>query len=321
MRKIFINDFGRLRSGWRLLLFAFLFLAAEGVLVTVLRIGYAALHNAIPTPPYAEFIFQVTYRLMLLICALVVGYLLARWLEGLPFRSLGLTFHDGWLRDLLFGCAAGFAALLLAVAIAALAGDLRFSLSSAELLPSIGKSLVASGFMLFVAALAEEAIFRGYPLQTLARADLALLGVVLTLVFFAWVHLQNPNVVPLTFTNTALAGLTFAVAYLRTRSLWLPLGLHWAWNWALGWFFGLPISGAKLVSHPLLSATDDGPVWLTGGSYGIEGGLASTIAFVLLTLFIWRTPWLRATPELKKLTSEENPATPRPVVASSEFKL
>ena len=321
MHKIFINDFGRLRSGWRLLLFAFLYLAAEGVMVTALRIGYAALHNVIPTPPNAEFIFQVTYRLMLLICALVVGYLLARWLEGLPFRSLGLTFHDGWLRDLLFGCAAGFAALVLAVAIAAVAGDLRFSFSSAELLPSIVKSLIASGFMLFVAALAEEAIFRGYPLQTLARADLAWLGVVLTLVFFAWVHLQNPNVVPLTFTNTALAGLTFAVAYLRTRSLWLPLGLHWSWNWALGWFFGLPISGAKLVSHPVLLATDDGPVWLTGGSYGIEGGLASTISFVLLTLFIWRTPWLKATPELKKLTSEENPAPPLPVVASSEFKL
>ena len=313
MRGIFFNEFGRLRSGWRLLLFVFLFTAASMLLVTTLRIGYAALHNAIPRPTYAELIFDLIYRFTLLIAALGGGYLLAKYVEGLPFRSLGLTFHEGWLRDLLIGCAVGFAALGLAVAIAAVAGQLRFTFNAAELIPSIIKSLIGSSVLLFIAALAEEAIFRGYPLQTLARAGLAWLGVLLTLVFFGAGHLDNPNVVPLvTFSNTALAGLSFAVAYLRTRSLWLPLGLHWAWNWALGWFFGLPISGIKLVSHPLLVATDDGPFWLTGGSYGIEGGVASTISFALLTLFVWRTPWLRATPELRKLTSEENPATPAP---------
>jgi hypothetical protein len=72
----------------------------------------------------------------------------------------------------------------------------------------------------------------------------------------------------------------------------------------------------KLASHPLLVANDAGPFWLTGGSYGLEGGLACTIAFVLSTLFIWRMPWLKATPELKKLTSEENPAVRSPVLTS-----
>ncbi|HEX7771184.1 MAG TPA: hypothetical protein VF435_02110, partial [Pyrinomonadaceae bacterium] len=105
-------------------------------------------------------------------------------------------------------------------------------------------------------------------------------------------------------------------AYLRTRSLWFPLGVHWAWNWALGWFFGLPISGAKLVSHPLIEASDTGPFWLTGGSYGIEGGLAGTIALLLFTIYTWRTSLVSATPELLKLTSEENPALPTPVLSN-----
>ena len=62
----------------------------------------------------------------------------------------------------------------------------------------------------------------------------------LTSVPFAFAHLSNPNVVPgVTFANTALAGIWLAAAYLRTRSLWFPLGVHWAWNWALGAFFGL----------------------------------------------------------------------------------
>jgi len=316
MQKIFINQFGRLRSGWRLALFVFLFIAASLLLVTVVRIGYAFLHAAIPRPPYAQAIFELSYRTSLLVCALGAGYLLAKYVEGLPFRSLGISLHEGWFRDLLIGCALGFAALAVAVAIGAIGGRLRFTFNSARLISSIIKSLIGSSVLLFVAALAEEAIFRGYPLQTLARAGLAWLGVVLTLVFFAAGHLDNPNVVPaITFINTALAGLAFAVAYLRTRSLWFPFGLHWAWNWALGWFFGLPVSGLKLVSHPLLVASDGGPFWLTGGSYGIEGGIASTAAFVLLTVFTWFTPWLRATPELRKLTSEENPAIPSPVLS------
>ena len=115
----------------------------------------------------------------------------------------------------------------------------------------------------------------------------------LTSVPFGLAHLDNPNVIPaVTFTNTAIAGVWLAVAYLRTRSLWLPLGVHWAWNWALGWFFGLPISGLNLVSHPLLKA-EDGPRWLTGGSYGIEGGVACTIALIVSRSFYGALPLFR----------------------------
>jgi hypothetical protein len=91
--------------------------------------------------------------------------------------------------------------------------------------------------------------------------------------------------------------------------------VHFGWNWALGWFFGLPVSGMRLVSNPLLQGEDVGPKWLTGGSYGIEGGVACTIALVVFTVFIWRTRWLSATPDLLKLTSEENPATAPGVVS------
>ena len=169
--------------------------------------------------------------------------------------------------------------------------------------------------MLFVAAFSEEAMFRGYALQTLSRAKLAWLGVLITFLLFGGAHLGNPNAAGLTFANTALAGLWLAVAYLRTRSLWLPLGIHWAWNWALGWFFGLPISGIQLVSNPLLQGQDNGPKWLTGGSYGIEGGVACTIALTLFTVFLWKTRWLSAPPELEQMTSEENPARSEPVLS------
>ncbi|HEY2960806.1 MAG TPA: type II CAAX endopeptidase family protein [Pyrinomonadaceae bacterium] len=313
MRKILFNDAGRLRSGWRVPLFVLVFLAVLFLLATVLRLAYGLLHQVGPIP-YAEYVADLIFRLTMLGAALAAGYLCVRLLEGLPWRSLGLTTHQGWFRDLLIGFAIGFASLVVAVGIATAAGGLRFSFTGVAA-PML-RSLVGSLLILFVAALAEEALFRGYPLQTLSRAHLAWFGLLLTSVPFGLVHLSNPNVVPgVTLTNTALAGIWLGAAYLRTRSLWFPLGVHWSWNWALGWFFGLPISGIKLVSNPLFKGSDFGPAWLTGGSYGIEGGVACTVALVAFTILIWRMPWVSATPELKKLTSEENPAVPSRVVS------
>ncbi len=315
MLKIFINNYGRLRSGWRLLAYVFAFFAALFLLTTALRVLYVAVVAIVPEPRGSNFVADLIFRIALLTAALGAGYLCARFLEGLPWRSLGLSLHSGWLRDLVIGSAIGFVSLAIAVGIAAAGKGLAFSINGAALL-ALTRSLLGSATLLFVAALAEEAMFRGYPLQTLSRAKLVWLGILLTSVPFGLVHLTNPNVAPVTtFTNTVLAGIWLAAAYLKTRSLWLPLGVHWSWNWTLGAFFGLPISGLNLVSNPLLRATDTGPAWLTGGAYGIEGGVACTVALVISTIFLWRTPWLNATPELKKLTTEENPVTPEPVLS------
>ena len=88
----------------------------------------------------------------------------------------------------------------------------------------------------------------------------------------------------------SLAGVWLAIAYLRTRSLWFPLGLHWAWNWTQASVFGLPVSGiVRLAPAPLLHAMNKGPDWLTGGAYGIEGGAACTVALLISTFVVWRT--------------------------------
>ncbi|MFN2530490.1 MAG: lysostaphin resistance A-like protein [Pyrinomonadaceae bacterium] len=313
---IFINEFGRLRSGWRLLVFILVLIALNLLAGTVLRFAYALLHNAFAAMPHAEFFANAIFRLVLLFAALLAGYLCNRLLEQLPWRALGLTLHPGWLRDFAAGTAIGLFSLALAALITFAVGSMRFSFDRSQVFNAIPKALASSAVLFIFAALAEEATFRGYPLQTLSRAKLIWLGVFLTSVPFATVHLWNPNVVPVvTFANTALAGVWLAVAYLRTRSLWLPLGIHWAWNWALGSLLGLPVSGLTLLNHPLLTGTDLGPKWLTGGEYGLEGGVACTLALIVSTFFLLRTRWLTANPELKKLTSEENPVVPPAVLS------
>src|SRR6185369_15823450 len=303
MHPIFFNDFGRIRSGWRLIIYLLLLILAAIIWEQVVRVSYEFIssYRAIPHP---DFVLGFVYRGGLLIVALGVGFLCEHFLEELPWRSLGASFHQGWLKDLVIGSGLGFVTLVVAVVIAIVGRGLTFKMNPVEP-AAVVRSMIGSGVIFVIAAFAEEALFRGYALQTLSRAKLAWVGVAFTLALFGVAHLTNPNVVPgFTFINTSIAGLWFAIAYLRTRSLWLPLGLHWTWNWALGWFFGLPVSGLSIVSHPLLQAKDSGLIWLTGGNYGIEGGIAATIALALSTLFIWRTSIISADPELKKLTSE-----------------
>jgi uncharacterized protein len=303
---LFLNDAGRLRSGWRLGIFVLIYATLLFLAAQLIRIGYyvALLLNLSPS----QFVQDLVFRLMLLTAAIFAGWICNRWLEDLPWRALGLWFHFNWLRDFLIGSLIGGASLAIAVAIAFLLGGLSFTLSTKEVMAKVDYGLATTAVLFVLAALAEEATFRGYPLQTLTRAQLAWFGVIVTSVPFAAIHLRNPNVAAgFTFINTALAGVWLALAYLRTRSLWFPIGVHWAWNWAQGSIFGGPVSGITVTNNPLLREFDKGPAWLTGGGYGIEGGLACTIAIVISTLFIWRTRLVNATPEMKRLTSDENP--------------
>ena len=309
LKQVFINSAGRLRSGWRLLIFVLILVILSIFFGAVTRKAFGLLVHFTPSSGVARYLENFMFRMIFLLVALLAGFICTRFLEGLPWRALGLWFHARWVRDFLFGSVIGGVSLALATAIATASGGLSFTISPRAALVQVLQTLVFSALLFILAALAEEALFRGYPLQTLTRANLAWLAVFLTSVPFAAIHLKNPNVAAgFTFINTALAGVWLAVAYLRTRSLWFPLGVHWAWNWALGSLFGLPVSGiTDLAPHPLLRGTDLGPAWLTGGSYGIEGGLACTITLIISTVFILRTRLVTATPEMKALTSQENP--------------
>ena len=285
----FIDRDGHLRSGWRLAIFCISFFICLQVVDVLVVAGLAVvLRRSI-----AE-IGQSLWGLLaghgaILFSSLLIGWACGALLEDLPFAALGCSPHRGWLKNFVIGSALGAASLFLAAALTSLTRGIHFSFDPAGG-KLIGQTLLGSTLIFLFAGAAEEILFRGYPLQTLARARLAWLGVLLTSVPFAAAHLRNPNAVAgFTFINTALAGLWLAVAYLRTGSLWLPFGLHWAWNWTQASMLGLPVSGIeRLAPAPLLKAVNAGPDWLTGGAYGIEGGAACTIALLISTLVIWR---------------------------------
>ncbi len=103
-----------------------------------------------------------------------------------------------------------------------------------------------------------------------------------------------------------LAGVWFGIAYLRTRDLWFPFGIHVLWNWTQGSVFGIEVSGlTKLSPAPIFNEVDRGPAWLTGEHYGIEGSLACTIAILISIALIHFLPGISPDKELMEMTSHE----------------
>jgi len=303
--EIFFNQFGRLRSGWRfvifLLLFTFfglLFGYAAEVLFTKLAVDFSS----------GSALYVLVNSSISFATALLIGWLCGKYLEDLPFRALGCWFTKNWLKDLVLGLFFGAATISIAALIAFISGGLSFqpnqTAGQSAILLTLGISLI----VFIVAAAFEEILFRGYIFQTLARANLAWLSIALTSLFFAAGHLTNPNASYISTLNTALAGVWFGVAYLKTRTLWFVFGLHLMWNWFQGAIFGIEVSGIKsLTTTPLFQEIDSGPIWLTGESYGIEGGIVSTIALIISILLIWFLPFLKPTEEMLALTSKEIP--------------
>ena len=292
----FIDDEGHVRSGWRVAVFIVSFIVCAQLGQVLLITAVAVITHRAFAELAATWWYSAAGHASILLSAMVIGWACGALFEELPFRALGCMPAPGWLRNFALGSAIGGLSLLLAAGLAVVSRGIYFSFDRAGAV-TIGKTLGISLLVFLFAAATEEMLFRGYPLQTLARAQLAWVGVLLTSVPFAAVHLANPNVVPgFTLLNTALAGVWLALAYLRTRSLWLPFGLHWSWNWTQASLLGLPVSGiSRITPAPLLHAFNAGPDWLTGGEYGIEGGAACTVALLISTVIVWRTKLIART--------------------------
>ncbi len=316
---LFLNRHDRLRSGWRLAVFCALYFAMATALITIIYALPLLLMHASTEQINRRLSGGLSYLVQFIITfvpAVLLGWGCGRLFDGVPLRALGWTRHRGGLRDFLYGSLFGAVALALAALIATACGGFHFGTGAAILSRDFAKTFVGAAGVYVLLAAGEEAMFRGYPLQTLARALPFVIAVVPSSLLFAAIHLNNPNrardyKLAIMFTNTALAGVWLAVGYWRTRSLWLPLGLHWAWNWTMGSLLGLPVSGiTSLTRAPLLRATDRGPAWLTGGTYGLEGGLACTVALIIATAFLWRTRLLKPAAELQRYTDGEQPKAP-----------
>jgi membrane protease YdiL (CAAX protease family) len=144
----------------------------------------------------------------------------------------------------------------------------------------------AIGILGFMAAAAttEELLFRGVLFRWLEKLTGTWPALLLTGALFGAAHLANPDATVWGATAIAIeAGFMLAACYAATRSLWVTIGLHFGWNFALGGLFSATVSGNG-GSKGLLDTTLAGPDLITGGAFGPEGGVYTVAAGVILTV-------------------------------------
>jgi len=299
---IFLNENHRLRSAWRsaVFLFAFVFIGIVFATIVAALIPQSSFQDE--NAMWANWIF---YIFSSFIPAILVGWLCGKYLEDLPFRALGCWFTGDWFRHFLLGIVVGTLAISIAVVVAMGLGGLSFIRDPNVTGTALLESLAVSLFLYLIAATFEEAFFRGYPIQTFFRAGYTWPIILISSIAFGFVHLRNPSSNIFSTLNTTLAGVWFGYAYIKTRDLWFPIGMHLMWNWTQGSIFGIEVSGRKdFASATLLKEIDRGPAWLTGENYGIEGSIACTVAIIIAIALIHFLP-VKANEEMVAFTSHE----------------
>ena len=253
-------------------------LIAIGAYMLALMISGILDRFVVPATPGLSV--QVRFGLVALLPLLLVYVLIIARLGERPHND----FRDAKaLRRLLIGLAAGAVVFSAATLIAAAMGIYRI----------VGIGDLSGLFAAFAGsavfpAVSEEMLFRGVLFRWLEEFGGSWLALLLTSMLFGAAHLANPNASVIAAVGIALeAGVMLGAAYMLTRSLWLPMGIHAAWNFTQGEIYDIPVSG--MVVHGVVDARLSGPPLLTGNGFGLE---ASLIAIVVATLFGLWLLWL-----------------------------
>lgn len=220
-------------------------------------------------------VFTLIFGLATAVLALVAYRWIVRLTERRTLTELART---GAGRGLGVGALIGIGLFAAVIANIALLGSYRIAGWG-----SLGNAIGLIGFMA-AAAVTEELLFRGILFRIVEERTGSWIALILTGLLFGLSHLLNPNATLWGAIAIAIeAGGMLAATYAATRSLWLPIGLHFGWNFAESAIFGTQVSGNGTASG-LLHGVMSGPTLVTGGDFGPEASLYSVLAGLVVTV-------------------------------------
>jgi len=255
-------------SGWksflrplgRIVLAAVLVLAAVAAVQVVVKLlkGVLSLGGAVPA------LYYLAYLLASVLVCYFVYRAYVRLVEKRPLSELSGT---GAPRELGIGVAIGLG--LVAVLVGTLWVLGYYRIAGANAIAVLFVSLANDGAGAFV----EEVVLRGIVFRISEERLGTWVALAISVVLFALLHLASPNA---TVTSTVVVGIEGGVllsaAYVLTRRLWLPIGIHFGWDFSEDAIFGVGTGAKGLVEGDL-----SGPAWLSGGSAGIEGSFVALV--------------------------------------------
>jgi uncharacterized protein len=274
-QKIFFGPKG-LRAGWRILIFL--------MLVVVLRYGVGAIRplgrwaRSLNSNGQTAAVIALTELINVVVVFAAAG--LMTFIDKRTFADYGLPWNQAFGKRFWQGLPLGFVMLtLLLGSIGALHG---YSIDGAAMAGSTAvKFGVLWGFAFLLTGFFEEFAFRGYLQSALGDGIGFWPAAILLGIGFGVLHMTNPGEAIFGALMAGSFGLVAAFALWRTGNLWLPIGMHAAWDWGETYFYGTPDSGLVAPGH-LLNSSFHGAKWLTGGTVGPEG---SWLVFAVLPIW------------------------------------
>ena len=272
-----------MRSGWRILL-------TWLTMLLIFQLMRMAIHPTLPD--YWSKSQKIDFYL---ICFAIIASLVL-WksrihIDKRPFHSLGLNANRGAVRDVAAGFIISAILVLTVILIEVANGWLSFEvlrLQKTEIATGLFHLVFVGGF---VVAWWENLFFVSYLFLNFKDGCGFWCAYVLNCLIFGLIHLSNPNANIAAFGGIVLIHAYEIFAFLKTRNLWLVLGIHAGWN-SLQGLAGFAVSGQ--AENQIIAQVNITPTWLGGGLFGPEAGLiivlTSIIAFALIWLY---TKWTR----------------------------
>ena len=231
--------------------------------------------------------FQYGFFLVSTLLIFLSYTLLFRWLEKRRISELSL--HQ-ILPHLALGLLIGAVLISLTVGVVALAGEVRITAINplSAIVPALAMALQSSTI--------EELLFRGVLMRLLNSRFGSLPALIVSALIFGAMHKMNPDATWLSALAVAIeAGLLLGMAFLASGTLWLPIGIHFAWNFMQSGIFSLNVSGMQMPDG-LFSTQISGPLWATGGAFGVE----QSVQAVVFCLIASAALYVKAKPRLLK---------------------
>lgn len=267
------TEFARARAASGFLLSGMVFLIARLLADHGAR-GFA--HSA-----WEPLIEQGMLAFLLLISFAALGMMRDSQLD--PVAEQGLGFRAGWRREAGLGIGLGWAlalVCLLPMAMGGLAVHVTFSFAS------LGW-LVADGVFFALATLTATIAFQGYPFQALLRVIGEPSAALLMAILYGLMQMGLPGASRASMAMCFAFGLMLGIAYLRTRALWVPWGLHFGWVAAQALLFGLPVNG--VTSHsPVVESYPLGSYFFSGGDFGLDGSWLAVLVMLAALPVVFR---------------------------------
>lgn len=232
-----------------------------------------------------HFSFEITmvHQVVIISVASIICQLLRRKL----ITDLTGKINFIWLKELFIGLIIGAVLMVLPVLLLTIFGYIHWQVNT------FSYSTILSGFSIFLlVAIAEELLFRGFMFQRLIQAFGKWPAQLIVASLFLLTHINNPGMTGtvkiLASINIFIASIMFGIAFIKTKSLAMPLGLHFMANFMQGTFLGFGVSGDKDPSL-LTPVFDNVPIWFSGGDFGIEASIGGLFFVILITisLFYW----------------------------------